>query len=218
MCLFRFDYLDEALKRVASSSTRRSSTTTVDTGFRVMPARFSSSARTPDHGRRLQAHRRPVPQQRIPHPHPDRRSIWQDVLARCWETSKTPSTGSALAVVVSLLFVAGNAMAMAMRERTTEVAVLKAIGFNKALVLFLVMAEAVLVAGLGGASARSAARPCSISSISPRTPLVSCPFSTCPGTSPCGCRVSLVIGFLSGFFPAIFAANASVIDGLRKVI
>ncbi len=54
------------------------------------------------------------------------------------------------AVVFSLLFVAGNAMAMAMRERTTEVAVLKAIGFNKGLLLFLVMAESILVAGAGG--------------------------------------------------------------------
>ena len=42
-------------------------------------------------------------------------------------------------------------MAMSMRERTTEVAVLKAIGFSKGLVLFMVLTEAVLVAGLGGA-------------------------------------------------------------------
>ena len=33
-----------------------------------------------------------------------------------------------------------------------------------------------------------------------------------------GVVVSLLIGFLSGVFPAILAANASVIDGLRKVI
>ena len=55
-----------------------------------------------------------------------------------------------LAVVFSLLCVAGNAMAMSMRERTTEVAVLKAIGFDKGLILFLVLTESVLVAGLGG--------------------------------------------------------------------
>ena len=54
------------------------------------------------------------------------------------------------AVIVSLVFVAGNAMAMALRERTTEIAVLKAIGFGKPLVLFLVLAEAMLVSGLGG--------------------------------------------------------------------
>ena len=39
---------------------------------------------------------------------------------------------------------------MSMRERTTEVAVLKAIGYSKGLVLGLVLGEAMLVAGLGG--------------------------------------------------------------------
>ena len=33
MCLFRFDYLDEALKRVAAGRSRRSSSTTPDTGM-----------------------------------------------------------------------------------------------------------------------------------------------------------------------------------------
>src|SRR5262249_49114214 len=56
-----------------------------------------------------------------------------------------------LAVVFSLLCVAGNAMAMAMRERTTEVALLKAMGFTRGLVLALVLTESMLVAGFGGA-------------------------------------------------------------------
>ena len=68
-----------------------------------------------------------------------------------------------VAMVVALLFVAGNAMAMAMRERTSEVAILKAIGFSKGRVLFLVLAEAILVAGLGGALGRWVARRSAIS-------------------------------------------------------
>ena len=88
------------------------------------------------------------------------------------------------AVVVSLIFVAGNAMAMAMRERTTEVAVLKAIGFSKGLVLFLVMAEAVLVAGIGGARRCAGLQ----GSVRRRRHLAvtrpgSCRSSTFPGTS-----------------------------------
>ena len=59
------------------------------------------------------------------------------------------------AVVFSLIFVAGNAMAMALRERTTEVAVLKAIGFSRGLMLFLVLAEAMMVAGLGRSASAS---------------------------------------------------------------
>ena len=41
-------------------------------------------------------------------------------------------------------------MAMALRERTTEVAVLKAIGFGKSLVVGLILAESILIAGIGG--------------------------------------------------------------------
>ena len=91
--------------------------------------------------------------------------------------------GIGLAVVVSLLCVAGNAMAMALRERTTEVAVLKAIGFGKQLVLFLVLAEAMLVAGLGRrASARSAASCSATWSTSSRfTRRVPARSSTSPG-------------------------------------
>ncbi len=55
-----------------------------------------------------------------------------------------------LAVIFSLLCVAANSMAMSMRERTSEVAVLKAIGFTRPLILFMVLTEAVLVAGAGG--------------------------------------------------------------------
>ena len=54
------------------------------------------------------------------------------------------------AVIVSLIFVAGNAMAMAMRERTTEVAVLKAIGFNKGWCFLLSWARPFWSPGSGG--------------------------------------------------------------------
>ena len=55
-----------------------------------------------------------------------------------------------LAVMFSLTLVSGNAMAMAMRERTTEVAVLKAIGFRRTRVLNMVLGESCLIAAVGG--------------------------------------------------------------------
>src|SRR5271170_6825945 len=55
-----------------------------------------------------------------------------------------------LAMLFAVLCVNGNTMMMSMRERSTEVAVLKAIGFDKVRVLFLVTTEAVLLAGIGG--------------------------------------------------------------------
>jgi putative ABC transport system permease protein len=45
------------------------------------------------------------------------------------------------------------------------------------------------------------------------------PFFTIPwSVTLFGLGASLLIGFVSGFFPAILAANSSVINGLRKVI
>ena len=124
-----------------------------------------------------------------------------------------------LAVVFSLLCVAGNAMAMSMRERTSEVAVLKAIGFGKGLVLFMVMTESVLVAGIGGAVGSLGCKGLlEVVDISKYTagflPFFYVPWSVALQ----GLAVSLFIGFASGFVPAIRAANLSVVDGLRRVI
>ena len=55
-----------------------------------------------------------------------------------------------IAVFFAILLVAANAMAMSMRERTTEVAVLKAIGFPRMRVLWMVLGEACSVALIGG--------------------------------------------------------------------
>jgi putative ABC transport system permease protein len=54
------------------------------------------------------------------------------------------------AVFFTILLVAGNTMAQAVRERTEELGVLKAMGFSNELVLGLVLSEACLIAGLGG--------------------------------------------------------------------
>ena len=55
-----------------------------------------------------------------------------------------------LAVVFALALVAATAMAMSMRERTTEVAVLKAIGFSKQRVLAMLLGESTMIAMIGG--------------------------------------------------------------------
>jgi len=54
------------------------------------------------------------------------------------------------AVFFTILLVAGNTMAYSVRERTGELAVLKAVGFTDGQVLGLVLAEALALASLGG--------------------------------------------------------------------
>jgi len=55
-----------------------------------------------------------------------------------------------LAVIFTVLLVAANTMAMAIRERTAEVAVLKTVGFRRHTILALLVGESVLIALLGG--------------------------------------------------------------------
>ena len=62
-------------------------------------------------------------------------------------------------VFFTLLLVTGNTMAISVRERTGELAVLKAIGYSDRFVLGLVLAESLLIAAIGGGDrARAGAR------------------------------------------------------------
>lgn len=54
------------------------------------------------------------------------------------------------AVVFAILLVSANTMAMSIRERTREVAVLKTLGFTRATILQLLVGEAVILALIGG--------------------------------------------------------------------
>lgn len=123
------------------------------------------------------------------------------------------------AVIVSLVFVAGNAMAMALRERTTEIAVLKAIGFDRPLVLFLVLAEAMLVSGLGGFLGTIGCKLlCDLVDVSRFTGGF-LPFFYIPWPAALsGLAFSVGIGFFSGVVPAVLAARLPVVSGLRKVV
>jgi putative ABC transport system permease protein len=60
-------------------------------------------------------------------------------------------------VMFFILFVTGNAMAQSIRERTNELGVLKTLGFTDGRILGLVLIEAALLAGSGGAAGLAAA-------------------------------------------------------------
>lgn len=123
-----------------------------------------------------------------------------------------------MAVVLSLVLVAGNAMAMSLRERTTEVAVLKAIGFSRPLVISLVMLEAVLVAAIGGLLGAVGTKllldVVDLGKYIPQVTVFYVPWSI----ALFGLGAAILIGFVSGLVPAVRAANLSVLDGLRKVV
>jgi putative ABC transport system permease protein len=123
-----------------------------------------------------------------------------------------------LAVMFSLTLVAGNAMAMSMRERTTEIAVLKAIGFPRSRVLQMVLGEACVIAGFGGLAGLAVGGGF-LQLIHKGMPQMF-PFSIIDmaGTWMLWIvGIAAGIGFVSGIVPAVRAAQLSVVDGLRRV-
>ena len=126
-----------------------------------------------------------------------------------------------LAVVFALALVAATAMAMSMRERTTEVAVLKAIGFSKRRVLSLVLGESTLIAIIGGMLGILGGLGVlhMFSFVPIAATLFPIPVSALVGPWLVGMMlVAAGIGFVSGVVPAVMAAQLSVVDGLRRVV
>lgn len=125
------------------------------------------------------------------------------------------------ATIFALLCVGGCAMALAMRERTTEIAVLKAIGFSKQKVLFLVLFESLIVAGIGGLVGAIGSKllfdlwdVTSMPGVAMFLPDFYIPWSLALA----GLGIALAIGLLSGLIPAWNASRLSVVNGLRKVV
>jgi len=121
-----------------------------------------------------------------------------------------------MVVFLTLLLVTGNTMAIAIRERTRELAVFKAVGFSDVKVLFLVLAESLLIAIIGGVLGlllASLAIPPLASSLSGLlTGLV-----LSPQILLFGLFLALFIGLLSGLIPGIIAMRMRIVAALRRV-
>jgi putative ABC transport system permease protein len=122
-----------------------------------------------------------------------------------------------MAVVFAILLVTGNAMMMSARERTGEVAVLKAIGFGNRTVGAIELAEAGVVAvtgtllGVGGATLLwKNIRVAAIEQFLPG-------FQVANGTIWLGIGIALALTAVSGLVPALRAARMNVVQALRTV-
>ena len=118
-------------------------------------------------------------------------------------------------VFFTLLLVTGNTMAIAVRERIGELAVLKAVGFNDRFVLFLVLGESLLIAAIGGAIGLGLAKLMTLGGDPTHGFL---PFFFLPGPMILlGFGVTLAVGILAGILPATSAMRLRVVDALRRV-
>ena len=118
-------------------------------------------------------------------------------------------------VFFTLLLVTGNTMAIAVRERIGELAVLKAVGFNDRFVLFLVLGESLLIAAIGGAIGLAL---CKLMTLGGDPTHGFLPFFYLPGPMILlGFGVALAVGVLAGILPATSAMRLRVVDALRRV-
>jgi putative ABC transport system permease protein len=119
-------------------------------------------------------------------------------------------------VFFTLLLVTGNTMAISIRERTGELAVLKAIGFSDRFVLFFVLAESLVIAlfggliGLGLAFLAIPVVAVKLNGLLPPLLLSAAALGT-------GVVLAVAVGLASGFLPGISAMRMRVVDALRRV-
>lgn len=116
-------------------------------------------------------------------------------------------------VFFTLLLVTGNTMAIAVRERTNELAVLKAIGFSDRFALALVLAESLFIAALGGALGLGLASVVAQRDITGGI----IPTYLTGGAVAIGAAVALVTGAVAGLLPALGAMRLQVAAALRRV-
>jgi putative ABC transport system permease protein len=124
----------------------------------------------------------------------------------------------ATVVVLGVVFlVVMNTMAMSVRERTREVAVLKALGFSPRLVVSLVIGEGVFTALIGGAIGTIGTRLV-FELLGRPTVLVYFPnFYPSWTTVGTGLAIAFLIGLFSSVVPALQASRIEVVKGLRRV-
>lgn len=126
-----------------------------------------------------------------------------------------------LGVAFTILLVTANTMSMAVRERRTEIAVLKTLGFSSATVMALVMGESLLLGALGGGLGL-ALSALAIQGL-PQAPMVGALFAQFPhlglsaGVAVVGFSMALFIGLAAGFVPALLSYRARIVDMLRQV-
>lgn len=117
------------------------------------------------------------------------------------------------AVFFTLLLLTGNTMAQAVRERIPELAVLKTIGFTNRSVLGLVLAESVLLVGLGGAIGLVLASFMIALLSANSNGMIQ--LDTVPGqTWAIGIALMLAIGLVVGLLPALRAMRLNIVDAL----
>jgi putative ABC transport system permease protein len=119
-----------------------------------------------------------------------------------------------VAVLFTMLLVAANTMAQSVRERTSEVGVLKTLGFSNTSILAMVLGESLLIAVLGGALGLGVAWLI-VQNGDPTNGML--PIFMLPTRDVwAGAGLVIALGIIAGLWPAVNAMNLKITDALRR--
>ena len=118
------------------------------------------------------------------------------------------------AVFFTILIITANTMAQSIRERTSELAVLKTLGFTDRRVLVLVLAESFALAVAGGAVGLGVGY--ALTGLGDPTGGFLSVFYMPTRDLVVGCGLVLLLGLATGVLPAVQATRLRIVDALRK--
>ena len=118
------------------------------------------------------------------------------------------------AVFFTLLLLTGNTMAQAVRERIPELAVLKTIGFSNRSVMWLLLAESILLVVLGGLIGLGLAPVLMKAAVAGSGGFIQLPSGLPAETIAIGVVLMLAFGVLAGLLPALRGMRLNIVDAL----
>jgi putative ABC transport system permease protein len=120
------------------------------------------------------------------------------------------------AVTFTILLVSANTMAMAVRERAREVGILKTLGYGPDAILFMILAEAGLIAFVGGVVGLALASGMVRGVRSALSVVGLSTLAITPDVAAVSLGLALFIGVASSFVPAWSAARTPILESLKS--
>lgn len=118
-------------------------------------------------------------------------------------------------VFFTLLLITGSNMAMSVRERTSDIGIMKTLGFSDARILLMVLAESLIIALIGGGIGLGLAKLFTLQGDPTGGLLAS--FELDRKSIGLGFASVILIGLAAGIIPAIQSMRLKIVDALRRV-
>jgi putative ABC transport system permease protein len=125
-------------------------------------------------------------------------------------------------ILFAIALIVANTIAMSARERVTEIAVMRTLGFRAGHILGFILSESVLMAFMGGVLGVIGANYffipmlIGVMKFTPMAPFL-LNFKVSWQVLASAFGISVGVGILAGFAPAVRSSRSNIVDGLRKV-